>query len=78
MSDSIQLYKWIRRKTDVNVYVWGHSLGTALATRTVASLKNEGISISALMLEAPFTNMRDELPAHPYGKVFIEYNIFGI
>lgn len=57
------------QKTDSPIYVWGHSLGTALSTHTVANLKDLGIVPRGLFLEAPFTNMKEEMPNHPIGKV---------
>lgn len=70
VSDSVQVYKWVRQQTSAEIYVWGHSLGTALSTHTVKTLKMEGIIPYGLMLEAPFTTMREEITYHPIGKVY--------
>ncbi|KAJ8926215.1 hypothetical protein NQ314_021435 [Rhamnusium bicolor] len=35
VNDNVQLYKWVRAKTENPIYVWGHSLGTALSTHTL-------------------------------------------
>ncbi|XP_030755401.1 lysophosphatidylserine lipase ABHD12-like isoform X2 [Sitophilus oryzae] len=67
VSDSIQIYNWVRKKTKASIYVWGHSLGTAVATNTLSQLENNG-NASGLILEAPFTNLKDEIYAHPYLK----------
>lgn len=56
-------------KTNAPIYVWGHSLGTALSTHTVANLRDKKIVPKGLFLEAPFTRMREEVPNHPIGKV---------
>lgn len=69
MSDSVQLYKWVEQQTIADIYVWGHSLGTALSTHTVKMLKKEGIVPYGLILESPFTTMREEITVHPIGKV---------
>ena len=41
-----------------NIIVWGHSLGTAVATRVVAEIGRE---VSGLVLESPFNKMEDEV-----------------
>lgn len=69
VSDSVQLYKWVETQTIADIYVWGHSLGTALSTHTVKMLKKEGIVPHGLALESPFTTMREEITVHPIGKV---------
>lgn len=79
VSDAMQLYKWVTEKTKSPIYIWGHSLGTALSTHTVANLRDKGIIPHGLFLEAPFTRMREEVPYHPIGKVMrikIKLNLF--
>lgn len=65
----MQLYKWLQSQTTADIYVWGHSLGTALSTHTVKMLKSEGIIPYGLALESPFTTMREEITLHPIGRV---------
>lgn len=69
VSDCVQLYKWLQSQTTADIYVWGHSLGTALSTHTVKMLKSEGIIPYGLALESPFTTMREEITLHPIGRV---------
>lgn len=75
VSDSVQLYKWLQKQTTANIYVWGHSLGTALSTHTVKMLRREGIVPYGLMLESPFTTMQEEITLHPIGRVRKPYGI---
>ena len=44
------------------IIMWGHSLGTAIATRTLVEIEEEmsGL-VSGLVLESPFNKMEDEL-----------------
>lgn len=85
ISDCVQLYRWVRRKTERRIYLWGHSLGAAIATRTAATLADLPMSFhhvgareeerraalpAGLVLESPFTSLREEIPLHPYGKQF--------
>lgn len=67
--DSVAVYKWLQNFTAANIYVWGHSLGTPLGSLTVSKLFNENIIPTGVILEAPLTNIKEEIPLHPYGKV---------
>ncbi|RZC39307.1 monoacylglycerol lipase ABHD12-like [Asbolus verrucosus] len=72
VNDCVQLYEWLTRRTLAPIFIWGHSLGAALATRSTAVLRSkpEIPQPIGLILEAPFTKMSDELYVHPYGKIF--------
>ena len=53
--------------------VFGHSLGTAIATRMIADYDMEtggNSSVDGLILEAPFNNMYDEVMTHWAAKAF--------
>ena len=50
---------------DIPLIVYGHSLGTAVATESVARLCEEGEPPTALILESPFNNIHDEIKYHP-------------
>lgn len=71
VNDSVQVYKWLQAHNFTDIFVWGHSLGSALATRMVSELKKEDIFPVGLILESAFTSMREEIPQHKYGKVRI-------
>lgn len=68
--DFVEIYKWIRAKTNNHIYIWGHSLGTALSALTITKLKKERLMPMGLILEAPLTSMAEEIPVHPYGRLF--------
>lgn len=70
VSDSKFIYNWVREKTSANIFVWGHSLGTAISTHTLALLDAENITPTGLILESPFNNMKDEIAEHPFAKPF--------
>ncbi|CAH0547857.1 unnamed protein product [Brassicogethes aeneus] len=70
VSDCIQIYKWVLEQTNAKIFVYGHSLGTALATRMIAHLSKENISPVGLILESPFTSFLEEIAEHKYGKLF--------
>lgn len=47
------------------IYIWGHSLGSAAASYLTEVLSNDGDLPTGLVLEAPFTDMIDEASNHP-------------
>ena len=67
VEDGKAVMKWIREmlrgvSRPPTVILWGHSLGTAIATRTLVETQEEmpGL-VSGLVLESPFNKMEDEL-----------------
>lgn len=69
VGDIAQVYKWLRRKSKSNIFVWGHSLGTAVATHLIANLKRDNISSQGVVLEAPFTSVTEVIRTVPAVKV---------
>ncbi|KAF5297378.1 hypothetical protein FQR65_LT01309 [Abscondita terminalis] len=65
VEDTVTLYKWLRNNTKADIYVWGHSMGTAVATHTIARLKQINIVPSGLVLESPYTTLREEAVNYP-------------
>ncbi|CAI9730681.1 Hypothetical predicted protein [Octopus vulgaris] len=59
VEDSLFVYNWIRSKVspDTPIILWGHSLGTGIATRLAKILCDGGMPPSALVLESPFNNI---------------------
>ncbi|CAH1983499.1 unnamed protein product [Acanthoscelides obtectus] len=71
VSDTRQIFKWIRTLTSNEIFFWGHSMGTALSTHTLRKLKElDGMVPSGLILESAFTTMREEIVSNPLGKLF--------
>uniref|UniRef100_A0A3P9B632 Abhydrolase domain containing 12, lysophospholipase n=1 Tax=Maylandia zebra TaxID=106582 RepID=A0A3P9B632_9CICH len=71
-SDALFIYDWLKRRTDktLPLYIWGHSLGTGVATNVVRRLCDRGSPPDALILESPFTNIREEAKSHPFSMVY--------
>lgn len=66
VEDSIIAYKWIRRHSGESmVLIWGHSLGSAVATKTAKKLNEAGENFDGLILESPFNNFIDAASHHP-------------
>ncbi|KAF5279401.1 hypothetical protein FQA39_LY05511 [Lamprigera yunnana] len=59
--DCVSLYKWLRKQTSADIYVWGHSLGCVISTHTIAILNGEGLLPTGLFLESSFPTMMDEI-----------------
>ncbi|XP_061141409.1 lysophosphatidylserine lipase ABHD12-like isoform X2 [Syngnathus typhle] len=70
-ADALFVYRWLKEKrAQGGVYVWGHSLGTGVATNLVRQLCDRGSPPDALILESPFTNIREEAKSHPFATVY--------
>lgn len=70
VSDLLSVYKWVQRRTNRSVFIWGHSLGTGISSHALSVLHTESNEPDGLVLEAPFNNLRDEVREHPFAKMF--------
>ena len=66
VKDARTALAWLTSKLgdQVNIIVWGHSLGTAIASHMIAEFDLEtggSSSVSGLVLESPFNCMKDEV-----------------
>ncbi|KAK3893423.1 hypothetical protein Pcinc_002762 [Petrolisthes cinctipes] len=52
------------------IIVWGHSLGTGVSCHAVADVCGQLRCPQALILEAPFNNIRDEVKLNPLSQLF--------
>ncbi|XP_037652083.1 lysophosphatidylserine lipase ABHD12-like [Sebastes umbrosus] len=68
--DSVSLYHWVKNHSRGLVCVWGHSLGTAVATNTVVKLQEQGSAVDALVLHAPFTSMKEIISYSTFTKFY--------
>uniref|UniRef100_A0A8C5SEC2 Lysophosphatidylserine lipase ABHD12 n=1 Tax=Laticauda laticaudata TaxID=8630 RepID=A0A8C5SEC2_LATLA len=69
--DALHVFDWIKARSGDNpVYIWGHSLGTGVATNLVRRLCERETPPDALILESPFTNIREEAKSHPFSVVY--------
>jgi len=72
MTDVVSLYNWIKQYSKGSpIYVWGHSLGTGIATKAVRYLiEQENDYPQGLVLESPFTNIFEAALEHPFSIIF--------
>ena len=66
VEDGRAVFRWLQEillaDDRPGLVVWGHSLGTAIATRTVMEVQEDTEDLVAgLVLESPFNKMEDEL-----------------
>ncbi|KAM6181458.1 protein ABHD12B [Erethizon dorsatum] len=56
--DAVCVYEWAKaRSGQTPVCLWGHSLGTGVATDAARILEERGCPVDAIVLESPFTNI---------------------
>uniref|UniRef100_UPI00398EF4EE lysophosphatidylserine lipase ABHD12-like isoform X4 n=1 Tax=Pristiophorus japonicus TaxID=55135 RepID=UPI00398EF4EE len=71
-TDSLYLFEWTRARSRKSpVCLWGHSLGSGVASNTARSLYEKvGSPADAVILESPFTSLREEVAHHPFSKYY--------
>jgi len=65
-ADARAAYDWIVNNIDqaTKLIVWGHSLGSGVATHLLAELTDNPNRPNLLVLESPFNNIMDEVRCH--------------
>lgn len=67
IEDSITAYYWLKRRTKAPIFIYGHSLGTAItilaAVRIPKEFKPDGI-----ILQSPFNKLSEAFTQHPMGR----------
>ncbi|XP_039185399.1 protein ABHD12B isoform X2 [Crotalus tigris] len=73
-TDVLCLYNWIKaRSGNSTIIFWGHSLGTGIATNTARKLKEQGIIVDAIILEAAYTTIRDAAASIPLTTIYRKF-----
>ncbi|XP_046885222.1 monoacylglycerol lipase ABHD12-like [Hypomesus transpacificus] len=66
-TDVLHLYQWVKAHSGSSlVLIWGHSLGTGVATNTAVKLMENGVVVDGVILEGVFTNIRQQGAHHPF------------
>ncbi|XP_045457270.1 lysophosphatidylserine lipase ABHD12-like [Melitaea cinxia] len=80
VEDALHVYTWLMECVKDNerrsIVIWGHSLGSSIAANLVSHLdklcSERGVAClpppRALVLEAPFNNLLEEIERHPFSK----------
>ncbi|XP_046355788.2 lysophosphatidylserine lipase ABHD12-like isoform X1 [Haliotis rufescens] len=65
--DSHFMYRWIKERNNGQpIFLWGHSLGTAITTKLAKKLCELDDHPPGIILEAPFNNIREAAANHPF------------
>lgn len=71
-SDALYLYQWAKTQSRGGfVCLWGHSLGTGVATNTAVKIREQGSVVDALILEAPYTRIGEVVVIHPLTQMHV-------
>merc|ERR1712135_134753 len=71
ITDAKAAYSYIKKHSgDSKVIVWGHSLGTGVASRTVSELCIDDNAPHGMVLEAPFNNLLEAAAQTPWNKIY--------
>ncbi|VDN39839.1 unnamed protein product [Gongylonema pulchrum] len=71
IEDAVEIFNYARSRSGGNlVFLWGHSLGTAVATAAAMHLSESGSPPVGLILESPFNNLLDVVTYHPFAAPF--------
>ncbi|NXJ72605.1 AB12B protein, partial [Rostratula benghalensis] len=78
-TDVLALYDWAKaRSGNSSILFWGHSLGTGIATNTARKLQEErGVQVDGVILESPYTNIRDAAAHIPITTIYRQFPGFG-
>lgn len=83
VEDALVVYEWLNsivgKYTKPPIFVWGHSLGTAISSHLLGNLQELSMTLlerntplplpNGLILEAPFNNLADEVAKIPFSKL---------
>uniref|UniRef100_A0A0M3K415 Lysophosphatidylserine lipase ABHD12 n=1 Tax=Anisakis simplex TaxID=6269 RepID=A0A0M3K415_ANISI len=71
VQDAKQIYRYVKRLAgDNEILIWGHSMGTGVASAAVMELSETGGAPFGLILESPFNNLHDVIISHPFAAPF--------
>lgn len=71
-SDALYLYQWVKQQSRGSfVCLWGHSLGTGVASNVAVKLQEAGSPLDALILQAPYTRIGEVVVLHPLAKMYM-------
>ncbi|XP_061766761.1 monoacylglycerol lipase ABHD12-like isoform X1 [Nerophis ophidion] len=64
-TDAVHVYKWVKKYSGSSpVVLWGHSLGTGVATNMAVKLLEQGIVLDGVILEGSFNIAAKKLTSH--------------
>ncbi|XP_054655291.1 monoacylglycerol lipase ABHD12-like [Dunckerocampus dactyliophorus] len=77
-TDALHVYNWVKERSGSSpVILWGHSLGTGVATNTAVKLLEQGIVLDGIILEAIFNMAEQKLPRHIFSWYYWKFPGMG-
>ncbi|KAF7219823.1 monoacylglycerol lipase ABHD12-like [Nothobranchius furzeri] len=77
-ADALCVFNWVKaRSRDSLVVIWGHSLGTGVASNTAVKLLEEGVVFDGVILEGAFNTKRQEITFHPFTWFYWKIPVIG-
>lgn len=74
LEDAKVAFKYLKERAHGHaVYIWGHSLGSAVGVQLAAWLNTENSRLNGLVLESPFNNMIDGINQSPLAAPLIPF-----
>ncbi|XP_054893979.1 lysophosphatidylserine lipase ABHD12-like [Poeciliopsis prolifica] len=71
-NDALYLHNWAKaRSRGSPVCLWGHSLGSGVATNAAVKLQEQGSAVDALILEAPYTRIGEVVVNNWLAKLYM-------
>ncbi|XP_076463922.1 lysophosphatidylserine lipase ABHD12-like isoform X2 [Babylonia areolata] len=66
VEDTVTVFRWVKQRAGASpVFLWGHSLGTGVATHVARVLSSNNEAPDGIVLEAAFNNIHDLVEAVP-------------
>ncbi|NXG58259.1 AB12B protein, partial [Hemiprocne comata] len=74
-TDVLALYNWAKaRSGNSSILFWGHSLGTgATSPAQPRPALPSGVQVGAVVLESPYTNIREAAAHIPFTKIYRQF-----
>uniref|UniRef100_A0A8C4EJQ0 Si:ch211-117n7.6 n=1 Tax=Dicentrarchus labrax TaxID=13489 RepID=A0A8C4EJQ0_DICLA len=77
-TDALYLYNWVKARSGNSlVVIWGHSLGTGVATNIAVKLTEQGVLFDGVILEGAFNSARQKMPGNPFAWYYWTFPGFG-
>lgn len=70
IEDALTAYKWLLQQNS-KIFIWGHSLGTAISLGLAERLSSSNESYKGIILEAPFNRLEDAARHFPLAQPFM-------
>uniref|UniRef100_A0A0N4ZDM3 Hydrolase_4 domain-containing protein n=1 Tax=Parastrongyloides trichosuri TaxID=131310 RepID=A0A0N4ZDM3_PARTI len=68
------LYKYIYKMAPGRIYLWGHSMGAAIACRVAADFSDINKSPKGILMEAPFTTAFETFVYFPFNTMYRSFS----